>query len=142
MKKIVLLVIALMMVASVAFAQKATKITASDLAGLKGTWEGTLGFGISDSATSPVTVEILNDAVPVKAKITVRSFPREIAAQLGVQEGSNVFENDDGQISSQGTLVFMGGNKNVVELTFTGKDKARMWYIFKMIKGSGSLKKK
>ena len=142
MKKIVLLVIALMMVASVAFAQKATKITANDLAGLKGTWEGILGFGITDAATSPVTLEILNDAVPVKAKLTVRSFPKEIAAQLGVQEGANVFEGDDGQITSQGTLVFAGPNKNFFEVTFTGKDKASMWYIFKMIKGTGSLKKK
>ena len=142
MKKIICLVAIVVMIASVAVAAQKAKFTAKDLAGVKGTWEGILGFGIGEAATSNVTLEILNDAVPVKAKLTVRSFPKEVAAQLGVQEGANVFEGDDGQITSQGTLVFAGPNKNFFEVTFTGKDKARMWYIFKMIKGTGSLKKK
>jgi hypothetical protein len=145
MKKTIFVLAIVLMIASMAFAAEKTakaKFTAKDLAGVKGTWEGILGFGISDSATSPVTLEILNDTVPVKAKLTVRSFPKEIAAQLGVQEGANVFENDDGQVTSQGTLVFAGANKSFFEVTFTGKDKANIWYIFKMIKGTANLKKK
>jgi hypothetical protein len=142
MKKILCVLAIVLIIASVAVAAQKVKMTADDLAGVKGTWQGIIGFGIGDAATSNVTLEILNDTVPVKAKLTVRSFPKEISAQLGVQEGSNVFESDDGQITTQGTLIFTGSQKNFFELTFTGKDKASMWYIFKSVKGSGNLKKK
>jgi len=73
MKKIICLVAVVLMIASVAFAAGKMKITAKDLPGLKGTWEGVVSFGeFETGGTSPMKMEILNDAVPVKAKLTIR----------------------------------------------------------------------
>ena len=44
MKKIICLVAVVLMIASVAFAAGKMKITAKDLPGLKGTWEGIVSF--------------------------------------------------------------------------------------------------
>jgi hypothetical protein len=130
------------MVASVALAAPKMKITAKDLPSLKGTWEGILGFGMMEAATSPAKLEILNDTVPVKAKFTIRNLPQQLASQIGLQSGQNVFESDDGVITTQGTLIFTGPQRNFFEVTLTGKGKINIWYIFRMVKGEGSFKKK
>jgi len=143
MKKIICLLAVALMIASVAFAAGKMKIAAKDLPGLKGTWEGTLGFGVMETGgTSPVKVEILNDTVPVKAKITVKNVPEAVAASYGIQTGQNVAEGDEGLITSQGTIMWVGPQKNVFELALTGEKKLHFWYYFRGMKGDGTLKKK
>jgi len=142
MKKIICLVAVVLMIASVAFAAGKMKITAKDLPGLKGTWEGVVSFGeFETGGTSPMKMEILNDAVPVKAKLTITNFPDVVGKMYGLMSGQNVFEADTGLISSQGTLMWVGPQGNVCELT-KGEKKLSVWYFYKGMKGTADLKKK
>ena len=135
MKKIGLLVIALMMVASVAFAQN---ITPGDLKDLKGTWIGVLSFQIG--ANCPAELVILNDTVPVKAKLTISMVPDQIAQQTGLKGDRNDFSNDDGKITTQGSLMF-AGNKNFMEFSLK-RDKLDGWFYYNGARGDLLLHKK
>ena len=139
MKKVICLIAIALMIASVAFA--AMKITAKDLPGLKGTWEGILGFGAFEAATSPAKLEILNETVPVKVKFTITNVPQQIASQTGLQQGQNVYEGE-GVITTQGTLFITGPMKNFMEISLTAKDKIHLWYVYNVMKGDGDFKKK
>ena len=108
---------------------------------LKGTWEGILGFGAFEAATSPAKLEILNDTVPVKVKFTITNVPQQIASQTGLQQGQNVYEGE-GVITTQGTLFFTGPMKNFMEISLTAKDKIHLWYVYNVMKGDGDFKKK
>lgn len=142
MKKIICLIAIALMVASVAFAAAKVKMTAKDLPGLKGTWEGILGFGMTEQGgTSPAKLEILSDTVPVKAKLTVTNVPDIVARQSGLQAGQNVFEGE-GVITTQGTLMFMGPQKNFVEVGLISKEKINVRYIYQSLIGDGDFKKK
>ncbi len=143
MKKIICLLGVALMIASVALAAGKMKIAAKDLPGLKGNWEGMLGFGITDiGGTSPVKLEILNDTVPVKAKLTVTNVPEGVANMFGLQAGKNEAESHEGLITSQGTIMWIGPQKNFFEVTLTGEKKINVWYYYRGMKGDGSLKKK
>lgn len=127
MKKIICLVGIVLMIASVAFAAGKMKIAAKDLPGLKGTWEGMVSFGEFEvGGTSPMKLEILNDAVPVKAKLTVTNVPDQIAQRFGAQSGQNVFESDAGIITSQGTIMW-GGSQGGASLRYP---RVRINFIF------------
>jgi len=143
MKKIICLVAVVLMIASVAFAAGKMKITAKDLPGLKGTWEGIVSFGeFEGGGTSPMKLEILNDAVPVKVKLTVTNVPDIVATQVGFQKGQNVFESDGGVITSQGTLFWASPQgTGFVEIS-KGENKVNLWYFAKGLKGDATLKKK
>ncbi len=142
MKKIICLIAIALMIASVAYAQKKAGITAKDLAGMKGTWEGMLGFGVTEQGgTSPAKLEILNDTVPVKVKLTITNLPQQIANQIGAKQGQNVYEGE-GVITTQGTLFFTGPLKNFFEVSLTAKDKIHLSYIYNVMKGDGTFKKK
>jgi hypothetical protein len=143
MKKIICLVVVVLMIAAVAIAAKKMKIAEKDLPGLKGTWVGILSFGVSEQgATSPVKLEILNDKVPVKAKLTITNVPNVVATQFGDTGGQKVAEFDDGIITSQGTLMWTGPAKNFFEVTLAGEKKLEVWYYFRGMKGDATLKKK
>ena len=142
MKKIVCLIAVVLMIASVAFA--AAKITAKDLAGLKGTWTGTLDFGMvgAQAGSTACTLEILNDTVPVQGKLTLSSVPDFVASGLGIQAGRNEVSLNDGQLTSQGTIFWTGAEKNMFEVSMGGEKKLNATYWFRTIRGSASLKKK
>jgi len=143
MKKIICLVAVVLMIASVAFAAGKMKITAKDLPGLKGTWEGIVSFGeFEGGGTSPMKLEILNDAVPVKAKVTVTNIPDPIARLFSVQSGQNVFENDGGVITSQGTIFWASPQGTGFMEVSKGENKINFWYFAKGLKGDATLKKK
>ncbi len=142
MKKVICLIAVALMVASVAFAAAKVKMTAKDLPGLKGTWEGVLGFGVTEQGgTSPAKLEILSDTAPVKAKFTVTNVPQIVANQVGLQQGQNVFEGE-GVLTTQGTLMFMGPQKNFLEIGLISKEKINVRYIFQSLVGDGDFKKK
>lgn len=144
MKKIICLIVIALMIASVAFA--AAKITAKDLPGLKGTWTGNLDFGDVGvtAASTACTLEILNDKVPVQAKLTLSNVPDYIASHLGVMAGRNEFNLDNGQLTSQGTIFWISpeGEKNVFEVSMGREKYLDATYWFKWIRGSAILKKK
>lgn len=135
MKKIVLLVIALMMVVSVAFAED---ITPGNLKDLKGTWVGVLSFQIG--ITCPAELVILNDTQPVKAKFTITMLPDQFAQQIGAKGDRNDYSSDEGKVTSQGSLMF-AGNKNFLEFELKG-NKLNGWFYYNGAKGDIMLKKK
>jgi hypothetical protein len=143
MKKIVCTVWVVLMIASAVYAQKKMAIELEDLAGLKGTWEGTLSFGIFEGSSSAAKLEILNDTIPVRAKLTIAQIPNQVAGQLGIMGGQNVFESNDGTITTQGTIMFTGQQpKNFFEVSRSGEKKLRAVYWFRGLKGDALLTKK
>ena len=142
MKKIICLVAVVLMIASVVYAQKKMAITAKDLPGMQGLWTGNVSFGIQEGAGSSATLEIFSDKAPVKAKLTINQFPDELARSLGLTPGLNVFESDDGALTTQGTILFTGPTKSFFELTKSGDKKIKCDYWFKGLRGDGIFKKK
>jgi uncharacterized GH25 family protein len=142
MKKIICLLAVVLMVASVAFAQKKMAITANDLAGLQGFWTGNLSFGIQEGTGSTATLQIFNDKVPVQAKLTINQIPDVLASSLGLSSGQNVFESNDGTITSQGTIVWTGATKSFFEVTKAGDKKLKCDYWFKGLRGDAVFTKK
>jgi uncharacterized GH25 family protein len=142
MKKIICLVAVVLMIASVVYAQKKMAITAKDLAGMQGLWTGNLSFGIQEGAGSAATLEIFNDKVPVKSKLTINQVPEVLASSLGLSAGQNVFESDDGSITSQGTILWTGPTKSFFEITKVGDKKLKCDYWFKGLRGDAVFKKK
>jgi hypothetical protein len=143
MKKIICVIAVVLMVASVVYAQKKAGITAKDLAGMKGTYAGSISFGTFEGGgSSACTLEILNDAVPVKGKLTISSVPAVVASQLGISTTPEPMQNDEGVITSQGTIMFAGAAKNFLEVSKSGDKKIKVYYYFKGLKGDGTLTKK
>jgi hypothetical protein len=145
MKKIICIMVVVLMVASVVYAQKAKKagITAKDLPALKGTYTGMLSFGdFEGGGTSACTLEILNDTVPVKAKLTISSVPQVVASAIGLSTTPEPMTNDEGTLTTQGTIMFAGAAKNWVEVSKAGDKKVKVYYYFRGLKGDGTLTKK
>ena len=132
MKKIVCIFVAVLMIASVVYAQKKMAITAKDLAGMKGMWSGSIDFGLqAEIGSSACTLEILNDKVPIEAKLTISMVTDAAASMYGLQKGSNTFEILEGILTSKGTIFFTGPEKNFLEITKTGDKKVSLYYCFK-----------
>jgi hypothetical protein len=143
MKKIICLVAVVLMIVSVAYAQKKAGITAKDLPAMKGTYAGTISFGVFEGGgSSACTFEILNDAVPVKAKWQVSSVPAPLASQFGISTTPAPVTSEDGILTSQGTIMFTGPDKNFVEISKAGEKKIKVYYYFRGMRGDGSLTKK
>jgi hypothetical protein len=145
MKKIICIMVVVLMVVSVAYAQKAKKagITAKDLAALKGTYTGMLSFGdFEGGGTSACTLEILNDTVPVKGKLTISSVPQVVASSMGLSTTPEPMTNDEGTLTTQGTIMFAGAAKNWLEVAKAGDKKVKVYYYFRGLKGDGTLTKK
>ncbi len=143
MKKIICMTAVLLIMVSVVYAQKMMAITAKNLAELKGTWEGVLTFGVFEGGGSAAKLEILNDTVPVKARLTISQIPDRLAMDLGLMGGQNVFESQDGTITTQGTIMFTGKQpKNFFEVSRTGEKKLHAVYWYRMLRGDTYLTKK
>ncbi len=143
MKKIICMTAVLLMMVSVVYAQKMMAITAKNLAELKGTWEGVLTFGVFEGGGSAAKLEILNDTVPVKARLTISQIPDRLAMDIGLTGGQNVFESHDGTITTQGTIMFTGKQpKNFFEVSRTGEKKLHAVYWYRMLRGDSYLTKK
>jgi hypothetical protein len=143
MKKIICIITVVLMVASVVYAQtKAAKgITANDLPAMKGIWSGILGFGtVVEGGSAPATLEILNDSVPVKGKLTVQNMQEALTQGLGLPSGTNTFEAD-GVITTHGTIMFTG-KSGFFEITKSGDKKIKVSYWYSRLKGDGSFTKK
>jgi hypothetical protein len=110
---------------------------------MKGTYAGILSFGLMEGDTSPCTLEILNDTVPVKAKLTIENIKDQLASRLGIPGGKRVGEADDGMITSQGTIMWTGAEpKNFFEASSADPKTLKVYYYFRGLRGDGTLKKK
>ena len=143
MKKIICVIAVVLMVASVVCAQKkAAEITSKDLPGMKGKWSGVLGFGKPvEGGSSPATLEILNDSVPVKTKLTIENMPTVLTAELGLSSGTNIFNEADGVINTKGTILCTGplGYFEIIKLA---DKKIMVTYWYRGLKGDGLFTKK
>jgi hypothetical protein len=143
MKKIICIIAVVLMIVSVVYAQKKAGITAKDLPAMKGTYSGSISFGVFEGGgSSACTLEILNDAVPIKGKLSISSVPNVIASGLGISTTPEPMTNDDGVITTQGTIMFAGAAKNWLEVVKSGEKKVKVYYYFRGLKGDGTLTKK
>ena len=145
MKKIICIIAVVLLIASVVYAQKAKKagITAKDLPALKGTYTGMLSWGeFEGGGTSACTLEILNDAVPIKGKMTISQVPQVIASAIGLSTTPEPMTSEDGTLTTQGTIMFAGAAKNWLEVSKSGEKKIKVYYYFRGLKGDGTLTKK
>ena len=143
MRKVICLAVVVLMVACMGCAAKRMPITQNDLKNLKGTWEGTISYGLYDVRTGPMTLEILNDTVPVKGKVTL-DVPQIVASQYAVQSGKQTKENPDGKLTPQGSILWTGGGaaNHSVEAWLTDGNKLQIFYYFMGIRGDATLTKK
>ena len=128
MKKMICVVVVVLMIAAVAIAQKKAAITAKDLPALKGTYSGIISFGLgmAEADTSPCTLEILNDTVPIKGKLTIANIKDQVASRLGITGGQKVSEADDGTITSMGTIVWTGPEKTSLRFPLRVRKHSRL----------------
>jgi hypothetical protein len=143
MRKIICLAVVALMIALVGCAGQKVAITPNNVPSLKGTWEGTLGYGFYEGASGPAKLEILNDKVPLKAKLTA-TVPQIVASGFGIPAGQTVLENDDGKITNNGTVLWGGADaaKNTFEVSLKGENKLDAWFFVKGMRGDGTFTKK
>ncbi len=143
MKKIICIIAIVLLIASVVCAQKkVTKITPEDLPGMKGKWSGVLGFGEPiEGGSSPATLEILNDSVPVKTKLTIENMPTVLTELLGLWSGTNIFDEADGVINTKGTILCTGP-AGFFEITKSADKEIMVTYWYRGLKGDGIFRKK
>ncbi len=148
MKKFICLIVIGLMIASVVLAAEWPRrnITAEDLAGLKGTWLGDMDFGMGGGRgdTTACTLEILNDVVPLQAKLTLWNVPRFVAEGAGVWEGRNEFDLDDGQLTSQGTLLWISPEAEHYKfvLSMNSEKKLNATFLYRTKSGTSAFRKK
>ncbi|HUL36409.1 MAG TPA: hypothetical protein VLW47_01895 [Thermodesulfobacteriota bacterium] len=124
-----------------------TLITKSNVATLRGTWEGWTTFSSFQGKPVLTSMEINNDTVPIMGKIILNNLPQPIANIFPgtVLSASNNVTIDfaNGEISDQGTLINHGG-KNFVELTLYAGEKMKVngWFYYYGAKGTMELTKK
>ena len=142
MRKVICLAVVVLMVACMGCAAKRMPIAQSDLKNMKGTWEGTISYGLYDVQQGPMTLEILNDTVPLRGKVTL-DVPQIVASQYATQSGKQSKENPDGKLTPQGTILWTGGGaaNHSLEFFLTGENRARVFYYFLGIKGDALLTK-
>jgi hypothetical protein len=104
-------------------------------------WAGTLEFGAFDVASAPASLEILNDKVPLKGKLTVKNVPDAVANNLGIMS-DGTFQGDNGILTTQGTILWTGSAGGFFEIGPGGEKKLRAQYWFKGVKGTALFTKK
>ena len=135
-----------MVLVSCAPVQK-TMVTKSNLSTLKGTWQGWTTFSSVQSSPIRTTMEITNDTVPVRGRITLESLPSAVASIFPADAktaGNDVtIDFKNGMISDQGTLIGQTG-QNFLELTLSVGEKMKMngWFYYYAAKGTVELTKK
>jgi hypothetical protein len=142
MRKVICLAVVALMIACMGCAAKRMPITQNDLKNVKGTWEGTISYGLYDVQTGPMTLEILSDKAPIGAKLTL-DVPQMVSTQYAVPAGKQTRENADGKLTPQGTILWTGGGaaNHSMEFYLTGENRARVFYYFLGIKGDALLTK-
>ena len=137
MKKIIIVAAIALLCASMVFAAGITK---KDLAGLKGKWSGTAsGAG---GASLVTTLEIMNDAEPLEATITITNVPMQMQKDYNVKD-TLTGTSKNGKLTSAGTIMFLGADpSNFFEITSIKDKKMSAWFYFNGVKANVSATKK
>lgn len=143
MRKVICLAVVVLMIGLVGCAGKKVAITQGNVASLKGTWVGTLAFGEFDAQTGPATLEILNDTLPLRGKLTA-TIPQIVASVFGAQAGTQSVENNNGKLTNRGTIVWASedASKASFEITLHGEKNLNAFFFFKGMRGDGNFTKK
>jgi hypothetical protein len=92
-------------------------------------------------------MEIDNDTVPVKGKITLHNLPNGVSARFPADakraDNSAIIQFANAHVSDQGTLIGTTG-QNFLELTLFVGEKTKMdgWFYYYGGKGTVTLTKK
>jgi len=124
---------------------KPTTITNHNICLLKGTWEGVTSFGgVANTIRVPTTMEIYNDTVPLRGRLTMHNVPPTVpnlpAARPNVLSGDVTIEFRDGDVNESGNFVGKQG-ENHFELTLKVGQKLKMdgWIYYASLNPSVSL---
>ena len=158
MKKISCLIAVLLLLVGVIIAGCATVpttttvLTEKNLPILEGRWEGSAIF--AEGVRTTVTLDIYNDSLPLKGKVSIQNIPREAA---------NIFPNgfegsewesyfDTGIITDKGGLIIRGRGGNFGEFSLIegrskrsvleGESKLDGWFYLWGAKGAATLQKR
>ena len=143
MRKIICLAVVILVIGLIGCAGQKVAITPSNVASLKGTWEGTLAYGEFEAQTGPAKLEILNDTLPLRARLTA-TIPQIVASYFGGQGGQQSAENNNGKLSNRGTIVWASddASKASFEITLMGEKNLNAFFYFKGMRGDGNFTKK
>ena len=128
---------------------KREPITNYNISLLKAKWEGLTTFGsVANSIRVPTTMEIYNDTVPMKGKLTMHNVPPAVfnlfVPKPKTLSGDATIEFGDGNINERGNFVGKQG-ENSFELTLiiapTMEQKLRMdgWIYYSSLNPSLTL---
>jgi hypothetical protein len=129
-----------------------TILTKNNLPILEGRWEGSAVFAGGVHTTA--TLEIYNNSLPLKGKVSIQNIPREAANIFpGGIEGSG-WESyfDNGTITDKGGLILRGRGGNFGEFSLIeseskrsvleGESKLDGWFYLWGAKGATTLHKR
>ncbi len=97
-------------------------ITAADLSSLKGKWKGERVIkGGANPTTYPADMEIENDKLPLKGKLTLYHVMRE-----GSKDRTEVIGLGKSELTKNGGLLVKGANVKVELLLYTEGSKMKL----------------
>jgi len=158
MKKVLCLIAALVLLVEAIVAGCATVptttiiLTIDNLAVLEGRWEGSAVFG--EGVHTTMTLDIYNDSLPLKGKVSIQNIPREAANIFpdGFEGGGWESYFDTGAITDKGGLMIRGRGGNFGEfslieseskrLVLEGESKLEGWFYLWGAKGAATLHKR
>ncbi len=125
-----LLLVSIIWMGCVTSKLKPTTITKHNVCLLKGKWEGlTTSGNVATNIRVPTTMEIYNDTVPLKGKLTMHNVPPAVfnlfVPKPKTLSGDVTIEFRDGDINESGNLVGKQG-ENHFELTLRIGEKMKM----------------
>ena len=155
MKKISCLIAVLLLLVGAIIAGCATApttmtiLTKNNLSILEGRWEGSAVFARGVHTT--ITLDIYNDSLPLKGKISIQNIPREAANIFpgGFEESGWDSYFDTGTITDKGGLIIRGRGGNFGEFSLIegeskrsvleGESKLDGWFYLWGSKGAATL---
>ena len=158
MKKVLCLIAVLILLVEAIIAECATVptttiiLTRDNLAVLEGRWEGSAVFG--EGVYTTMTLDIYNDSLPLKGKVSIQNIPREAANIFPDGFEGSGWESyfDTGTITDKGGLMIKGRGGNFGEfplieseskrLVLEGESKLDGWFYLWGAKGAATLHKR
>ncbi|MGZ6237911.1 MAG: hypothetical protein ACXWMJ_11420 [Syntrophales bacterium] len=127
-------------------------LTRNNLPVLQGRWEGSAVFG--EGVHTTMTLDIYNDSLPLKGKVSIQNIPREAANIFPDGFEGSGWESyfDTGTITDKGGLMIKGRGGNFGEfplieseskrLVLEGESKLDGWFYLWGAKGAATLHKR
>jgi hypothetical protein len=129
-----------------------TILTKKNLSILEGRWEGSAVF--AGGVHTTVTLDIYNDSIPLKGKVSIQNIPKEAANIFPDGFEGSGWESyfDTGTITDKGGLIIRGRGGNFGEFSLIeseskrsvleGESKLDGWFYLWGAKGAATLHKR